>query len=81
MVSGEGDWIACEQGAGSLSSAAPAASQLDATTTGDEVGAVVGEHSAAAKGGLKAVLEGMGDLWDEAQYKEEFSLDAFMKKL
>ena len=72
---------ACEQGAGSLSSAAPAASVLQATPAGDEGGAVVGEHSAAAKGGLKAVLEGMADLWDEAQYNVEFSLDAFMKKL
>ncbi len=31
--------------------------------------------------GLKAVLEGLGELWDEGQYAEELSLDAFMGKL
>ena len=33
------------------------------------------------KGGLKSVLEGLEELWDEAQYAEEFSLDTFMAKL
>lgn len=31
--------------------------------------------------GLKSLLEGMGDLWDEKQYDEEFSLQKFMGKL
>lgn len=31
--------------------------------------------------GLKAVLEGLGELWDEGQYAEELSLDAFMGRL
>ena len=33
------------------------------------------------KGGMKAVLEGLGELWDEQQYAEELSLDAFMARL
>ncbi len=35
----------------------------------------------AKKGGLKAVMEGLEQLWDEQQYAEEFSLDTFMSKL
>lgn len=31
--------------------------------------------------GLKAVLEGLEELWDENQYAEEFSLDSFVEKL
>ncbi len=31
--------------------------------------------------GLKAMLEGLGELWDENQYAEELSLDAFVSKL
>jgi hypothetical protein len=43
-------------------------------------------NTAAAVGGragkgLKAVLEGLGELWDEGQYAEELSLDAFMGRL
>ena len=33
------------------------------------------------KGGLKAALEGLDELWDESQYAEEFGLDAFVGKL
>lgn len=45
-----------------------------------------GMDAAAAAGGkqgkgLKAVLEGLGELWDEQQYAEELSLDAFVSKL
>ena len=31
--------------------------------------------------GAKAVLEGLEELWDENQYAEELSLDAFVNKL
>lgn len=31
--------------------------------------------------GLQAVLQGLGELWDEQQYAEELSLEAFMGKL
>lgn len=31
--------------------------------------------------GLKSMLEGLEDLWDQSQYVEEFSLDSFVKKL
>lgn len=33
------------------------------------------------KGGLKSVLEGLDELWDENQYAEEFGLEGFMSKL
>jgi len=39
------------------------------------------EAAVAAAGGGKAVLEGLEELWDEAQYAEELSLDAFVSKL
>ena len=35
----------------------------------------------AGKAGLKAVLDSVGDLWDEQQYAEDLSLDTFMSKL
>jgi TATA-binding protein-associated factor len=31
--------------------------------------------------GLKAMLAGLEELWDESQYAEEFSLDGFISKL
>ena len=31
--------------------------------------------------GAKSVLEGLEELWDESQYAEELSLDAFVNKL
>mmetsp|Transcript_23933 Transcript_23933/g.42618 ORF Transcript_23933/g.42618 Transcript_23933/m.42618 type:complete len:723 (-) Transcript_23933:180-2348(-) len=52
--------------------AAPAAGSQEAAA----------EATAAAGGkGLKAVLAGLEELWDESQYAEEFSLDGFMGKL
>jgi TATA-binding protein-associated factor len=33
------------------------------------------------QGGLKSVLEGLEEMWDDSQYAEEFSLDSFVKKL
>jgi len=33
------------------------------------------------QGGLKSVLEGLEEMWDDSQYAEEFSLDTFVKKL
>ena len=29
-------------------------------------------------GGLRGVLDGVGELWDEGQYDEQFSLDKFL---
>lgn len=52
--------------------------------TGDVASAAVsaaGAGKAGDKAGLKAVLDSIGDLWDEQQYAEDLSLDAFMSKL
>ena len=43
--------------------------------------AAAGTGKAAHKAGLKAVLDSIGSLWDEQQYAEDLSLDAFMAKL
>ena len=32
-------------------------------------------------GGLKSVLDGLEEMWDDSQYAEEFSLETFVKKL
>jgi TATA-binding protein-associated factor len=32
-------------------------------------------------GGLKAVLEGMEELWDERQYENEYSMNVFLQTL
>ncbi len=47
------------------------------------VGDADGEVVAAAtdKAGLKAMLDSIGNLWDEQQYAEDLSLEAFMSKL
>ncbi len=43
--------------------------------------AAMGTGKATDKAGLKAVLDSIGNLWDEQQYAEDLSLDAFMAKL
>ena len=40
-----------------------------------------GAGKAGDRAGLKAVLDNIGSLWDEQQYAEDLSLDAFMAKL
>ncbi|BDA40363.1 TATA-binding protein-associated factor 172 [Coccomyxa sp. Obi] len=50
---------------------------LEAGGAGGAAAAVGGR----AGKGLKAMLEGLGELWDENQYAEERSLDAFVSKL
>lgn len=40
-----------------------------------------GKRKAAPKSGLASVLAGMGEMWDEAQYSSEFSMEAFRAKL
>ena len=43
-----------------------------------------GEAATAGRmhdGSLKAVLEGLEELWDQHQYAEEFGVDCFLKKL
>jgi len=44
----------------------------------DEFGNVVG---GANTGEAKALLDGLGELWNESQYSEEFDVDAFVKNL
>ena len=41
------------------------------------------EHSTVAweKGGVKAVLESLPELWEEDQYTEEYNMDTFIKNL
>lgn len=34
-----------------------------------------------ASNGIKAILEGVEELWDNSQYTEEFSLDNYVQKL
>lgn len=41
----------------------------------------VGGAASAAAGGAKAVLEGLGELWDESQYTDEFDLNNFIRGL
>ncbi len=33
-----------------------------------------------AKGGIKAILENLPELWDSSQYNDEYDLDAYAKK-
>ena len=40
-----------------------------------------GVDLAGSSQGLKSLLEGLEDLWDQSQYAEEFSLDNFAKKM
>ena len=74
-----------------ITSVPPLIFARDAGGTG-AVAAAGGQGAAEAQGaavanagvggrGAKAVLEGLEELWDEAQYAEELSLDAFVNKL
>ena len=38
-------------------------------------------QSKSKPGGLKAMLEGLEEMWDNTHYAEEFSVDNFVKKL
>jgi len=65
---------------------APAPPAAGAAAGPGGVGADPGAAAAGAAGpprgrGAHGVLEGLGELWDEAQYAEELSLDGFMSKL
>ena len=33
------------------------------------------------KKGLKSVLDGLGELWDEEEYQEEYNMDSFLAQL
>lgn len=44
-------------------------------------GAAAASAAAGDKAGLKAVLDSVGELWDEQQYAEDLSLDAFLSTL
>ncbi|XP_052007528.1 TATA-binding protein-associated factor 172-like isoform X3 [Xyrauchen texanus] len=37
--------------------------------------------STSGKDGMKSVLDGLGDLWDQQQYENEYDLDGFMHSL
>lgn len=39
------------------------------------------EMTGGKKKGLKAILGGLEDLWDESQYTEEYDLTHFLSKL
>ena len=45
------------------------------------VSAAAGASRAGDRAGLKAVLDSVGELWDEQQYAEDLSLDAFISTL
>jgi TATA-binding protein-associated factor len=62
--------------------AGPAAGASGAAGGGADAGAAAAGGAGPPRGrGGRGVLEGLGELWDEAQYAEELSLDAFMSKL
>ena len=63
-------------GAGGAGSAAASGGQAAA-----EAQAAAGAGAGLGGRGTKAVLEGLEELWDESQYAEELSLDAFVNKL
>ncbi len=44
-------------------------------------GEVVAGGGGKKKGGLQAVLDGMGELWDEQQYEQQFDVAQFARKL
>lgn len=44
-------------------------------------GPAAATDATGAPRGLKSLLDGLEDLCDQSQYEEEFSLDAFAKKL
>ena len=46
----------------------------------DEANAVDAEGNVKAKG-QKGILDGIGELWDDGQYEEEFNLDGFLKSM
>lgn len=46
-----------------------------------EAPGAAGVNAGAGGRGAKAVLEGLEELWNEAQYAEELSLEAFVNKL
>ncbi|SPQ94320.1 unnamed protein product (mitochondrion) [Plasmodiophora brassicae] len=66
--------ISSERMAPATRAAAPsagAAEQLDA----------FGNIPSGKKTGLKAMLDGLQELWDESQYEEEYSINQFLSKL
>ena len=48
---------------------------------GGASGAAAANAAGVGGGGLKTVLTGLAELWDQSQYDEEFNVDAFAKKL
>ena len=77
---GGGGAVAAGGNASMLPSEAEMAEAAVAEAAG-EGGGGGGKARAAPKSGLAAALAAMGEMWDESQYKNEFSMDAFMKKI
>lgn len=40
-----------------------------------------GSSSSSGKSSMKSVLDGLGDLWDQQQYENEYDLGTFMHSL
>jgi TATA-binding protein-associated factor len=49
------------------------------TTSTSAVDSMGNVNVGGASGGAKAILESLGDLWDESQYTDEFDLDNFVR--
>lgn len=64
--------------------AAGAAAAAAAAATGDAAAveaAAAGGGPSRKKSALQSMLDGMGDLWDDAQYQAEFDMTSFAEKL
>ncbi|MQL74197.1 hypothetical protein Taro_006572 [Colocasia esculenta] len=51
----------------------------DAASSKDSAGSV--DESMSGRKGLKAMLSGLEELWDQSQYEEEYNLNQFLAKL
>jgi TATA-binding protein-associated factor len=68
-------------GAAKGAAAAAAGGATGVGATGEVVAAGAGAKGGAKKSGLQAVLEGLGELWDEQQYEQQFDVRQFAQKL
>jgi TATA-binding protein-associated factor len=57
-------------------------SQTKEKHSGKEEDHSIGASTTAGTGkGLKAMLNGLEELWDQSQYSEEYNLDQFVSRL
>jgi TATA-binding protein-associated factor len=68
---------AAARAAGGDEAAAAAAAEVTGAGEGDAAGSGGKKKQSA----LQAMLDGMGELWDEGQYTAEFDMKSFMQKL